>query len=348
MNSQLNYNNTKSSTLTESVPAVQLDQMALVRKGWASKTFLKVVLVGTFLLLVASVAINVYLDIFGLFRSVDNRKLPVYHNERMAKYLLSYRYVPANFNAVVIGTSLSDNLDFATYQTDLAEFKIYNASMMGANISEVSRVAGNLIKGGVKNIIFCVSPYQMKNTGEKEMEMNEKLYYSAIGSKNLYETYGVALIRKSGLMPFKFPKKHINEFGVNNFTERYKVKNVAEHIHNIAEIEKNIPMTIAEEAVAELKELFLLMQKEKINLIVYFHPVPIELYTSKQPEYELFQKMVGEMIPKDAMLINFNSPQYSGFRKNYEHYIDNGHLSDKGQKVIAEILIMKLNTLRSL
>lgn len=84
---------------------------------------------------------NVLIDIFGLFRPVKGRKIRIHHNERISKYLLSFRYIPRNFNTIIIGTSLSDNLDVASYNHSNNRLKIYNSSVMGANIFDVCPVA---------------------------------------------------------------------------------------------------------------------------------------------------------------------------------------------------------------
>jgi hypothetical protein len=63
-------------------------------------------IVGVFIMSFAG--LNYYIDIFGLFRGTGNRK--VYINERTSKYLYSYRYIPENYDAVLI-----DYLSFCEY-----------------------------------------------------------------------------------------------------------------------------------------------------------------------------------------------------------------------------------------
>ena len=48
----------------------------------------------------AIAAVNAAADIYGLYRNPAGRRLPVYGDARVAKYLLSQRYVPENFNAI--------------------------------------------------------------------------------------------------------------------------------------------------------------------------------------------------------------------------------------------------------
>jgi lysophospholipase L1-like esterase len=72
--------------------------------------------------------------------------------------------------------------------------------------------------------------------------------------------------------------------------------------------------------------------------MIYFHPVPQELYESQEAEYERFRLLVTSIAPADARTINFNGSGYDWFRKDYSNYIDNGHLSEKGQSIIMKIL----------
>jgi len=50
------------------------------------------------------ISINIYADIFDLFRPTRGRNLPVYGGN-------ASRYVPENFDVVLPGSSVSENLD---------------------------------------------------------------------------------------------------------------------------------------------------------------------------------------------------------------------------------------------
>lgn len=305
---------------------------------WKASRYLLVVLACVLLGGGITVAVHVSLDIFGLFRASRGRAIKVYHNERISKYLLSYRYIPENFNTVVLGTSLSDNLDVTPYNTDTSGYRIYNASMMGANITEISAIAHQLTRGGIRTVIFCISPYQLKNTGSKEVMLNEKLYWGALGSKNLYETYVVALAQQAKVGSFP----QINAYGVNFFTSRYRVRDVRKQIEWVASAQRNKPIQIDSAAVAEFSALIAHFRKHNVRLIGYFHPIPKTLHDSKAAEHAAFQSMVREIFDDDGSLIDFNSSTYREFTANDMHYIDNGHLSETGQAFVMKALFEKL------
>src|SRR5258708_1315500 len=88
---------------------------------------------GSVVVVAASVvALNVSLDIYGIFRDPHGRQLPVYGDERIAKYLLCDSYVPANFNALLVGSSVTANWKSGLIRT----LRVYNTSVNGGNIVE--------------------------------------------------------------------------------------------------------------------------------------------------------------------------------------------------------------------
>lgn len=311
---------------------------------WSSRRFLLVWTVASLITIGGLASFNCILDIFGLFRSVEGRSLPVYHNERVSKYLLSYRYIPQNFKAIVLGTSLSDNLDVGPFNEQHPNQKIYNASIMGGSITEVSAIANTAMDGGVRSVIFCISPYQLKESGFKETELSKKLYYGAIGSKNLYETYAVALIRKSHLLAHDFPVKHISDYGTNFFTDRYRVKDVPGKIHEVALALKGKKLEIHPDALADLRDLINTFRSREINLLVYFHPVPTEIYKAGEAEHKRFQDIITGLLDGYGTLVDFNSTEYQSFTEDYTNYVDNGHLSEKGQSFITAELLKRFET----
>src|SRR5207248_1636563 len=63
-------------------------------------------------------------DPYGVLRDPTGRRLSVFLFERKARFLMSRRYVPANFDGLLIGPSSSANWDVP----NLAGVRIYNLS----------------------------------------------------------------------------------------------------------------------------------------------------------------------------------------------------------------------------
>jgi hypothetical protein len=311
-----------------------------LNKKLSGLRFISLLAALSILLISITVFINTKIDIYGLFTPVKGRSISILNNERVSKYLLSYHYIPENFNSVIIGTSLSDNLDVSVF--DNGDFKIYNASIMGANISEINPIAKNVIKGGIKNVILCISPYLTKNSGSKEVEFGQKVYLGALGSVDLYQTYAVGLIRHYNLLPRKFPLGQFNNHGVHFYNDFFKLDNVQEKINEEIKLHANEDIVIDSVALTQFKELISLLDENHINSIGYFHPVPSEIYESNRANYERFEETITNIIDGRMRLINFNSLSNRSFTSDYTNYIDHGHLSIKGQQVILDSLYKSL------
>src|SRR5207245_288645 len=143
----------------------------------------------TLLILGAGVAVigfNVAVDPYGLYRPTQGRRLVVYGDARIAKYLLNFRYVPENFSAVLIGSSVSANWDM----TPVEKLKIYNDSLNGGNIIEGKNLLDVAIsRPGVSTVLLLVHPALTFTGDYKTVTLTPKLKRSALGSLSLWEAY---------------------------------------------------------------------------------------------------------------------------------------------------------------
>src|SRR5688572_24466845 len=123
MNPGLNPNQ-KKFTATDSilpvtdlnVPAKESSELgSVLDRKLPAWTFLKFIFFFSLIAATGLAGVNVWIDIYGLFLPVKGREIQVYNNDRISKYLLSYRYIPQNFNVAILGTSLSANLDVTEY-----------------------------------------------------------------------------------------------------------------------------------------------------------------------------------------------------------------------------------------
>src|SRR5262245_23525468 len=97
----------------------------------SARRFVAVVL-GAVLVVGGGVALaNARADICGLFRDTRGRRLPIYGSEHRGKYLLNTRYVPENFEAVLLGSSVTSNWNMA----GLTAYAGYNESTDGGNVT---------------------------------------------------------------------------------------------------------------------------------------------------------------------------------------------------------------------
>ena len=129
-------------------------------------------------LIVPFMAYNLVDDDFGLFRSNSQKRIWI--QEKTSKYLMSFRYIPRNFNGILIGPSYSDG---SVDTRRLTGYHIYNLSMEGGNATELRAATVNAIEHGrLRILIICLGPYLTKNSGMKGDEISPKEYWGSLFS----------------------------------------------------------------------------------------------------------------------------------------------------------------------
>lgn len=283
------------------------------------------------------VGLNICVDIYGIFGFGSPQK-PIYTNERTAKYLMAANYIPQHFDGIVLGPSLSANMQVENF--DVAKF--YNASVMGANITELKLIAENILNTKApKYAIICLDPYMVKDAGKKTSMIDEREFWGALGSTFLIKTYVLALVRELELLPSKFPKDVIQHNGFNDFNKEYNWQNPAEHIARKLATNDPIVYPIDTQAYTDLTELLTALRAANTQVIAYFSPVPAPLMQRHQQAYANFQKAILKPFLPEDIIVNFNAPGYNAFTQNLDNYIDHGHLSAQGQHFI----VSELNTI---
>lgn len=271
------------------------------------------------------VAINWSIDLYGLFRPHEN--ISIYSDERTSKYLLAHKYVPENFDGYILGPSLSANID----PTVIRNQKIYNLSMMGANITEESAVVQKALdKKTPSVVVICLHPYLTLDHGMKTGMINEKEFYGALGSVSLYKSYLLWGIRKFNLAPSKYPKDQFNAYGYNDYGVTLVKMPVEEKIAEQLTRDDAVKTEIDPVAWEEFKALVNQLNEKKVRVITYFHPLPYPIYDKFRAPYDQYKKTLTEFLKGKAEIIDFTNDEE--FTKDLSNYIDHGHLSYKGQE----------------
>ncbi|PAC29201.1 hypothetical protein [Flectobacillus sp. BAB-3569] len=277
--------------------------------------------------------LNYYIDIFGLFRGTLNRK--VYINERTSKFLFSYRYIPDNFNAVLIGPSLSANINPQHFEG----LNVYNASIMSANISELNLLMENILsRGKMKTVLICLDPYLTKDHGRKTSTMIPQEYWGALGSTNLLRTYLFYFIRNYNLIPSRYAPNLHNEVGWDNFGLETPNANARKAITDKVNLRSFENTSIDSVAYHELDHLLKQIRAKNIKIIAYFTPVPYQLYSLGRNEYSIYQRAIGKLFKSSDVLINLNDEKYKTINSDYKTFLDHGHLNPQGQAFVINQL----------
>lgn len=259
------------------------------------------------------------MDVFGIFHDPTGKQLVVQHNERTAKFFLNERYVPANFDALLIGGSSTSN--FRMDDLDFARF--YNESLYGSNTVEEKRLVDEAMRRGhFRYAVVVINPYLLQshqfNEGSGVPPRRE-----ALGSVNLLreELYaGMHRLRHTSptfwpdggeAMP---PTKGFNN-GALEFTFHYD-----------PEALDALRQTLDELRASGTKIIFL-------ETGVY------------EPSYQRYRQQLDAFYAAfplrhaDEPLIDFNLPEYTAFRSDRSRWIDPPHLTD----LSAEEASLELN-----
>lgn len=290
------------------------------------------------------VSFNVYMNEYGLFVNPKGMPIKIWNNERFSKHLLSFNYIPANFEGILIGASVSDNLD----TKKISGFKIYNASINGGNISELKYIAENVILSGkLKFIIICLYPYITKDHELKPSYISQQNYWASLGSKETLYFYLHKLFTTLGLTYDTY-----NDYGYNNYNLIAEKQVVAKaelitksHPKSDSDTKKksndNELIFIDKIAYNELSSILILSRKKGVKVFAFYYPYYIEKYNEKR--FKTYKEKIDKLFDERDVIWNLNNDEHLAFRSDLSNYYDGEHLSWKGTKYVIREISNKLN-----
>ena len=250
------------------------------------------------------------MDVFGLFHDPTGRQLTVNDNVRTSKFLLNERYVPANFDAILIGSSATMNWDL----TKLDFAKVYNESIAGANIGEEKRLVDQALpKAHFKYAICLVSPFLVQshtfNEGNGKPTRRE-----ALGSINVLREELVYILRKLQNKPSPHYSDGSEEL--------------------VAPVRLDPPFSperfdADSIAVETYRELLTELRQRGVKIIFIRAPYYGPVYDRDRKMFESFYAGLPLQLPGEPV-IRFDTAKYAGFRANPANWNSVGHLSDRG------------------
>lgn len=278
----------------------------------------------------AAVSLNMYLDIYGIFRAPQGRHLTIYGDERIAKYLLSEKYVPGNFNALLIGSSVSGNWNTG----QLHNMRVYNESLNGGNIVEEKSVADQaLARHRIHFAIVIVHPFLTSSHGFETVRLTPRENSAALGSESLLDAY-----KEKVRIRFHHGKPRFDEFGTDDFGDAPKKLN--------ATLQKMMapgsPFEVDEIARKSYSDLISELHFQNIPIVFVIPPVSEQLLVSKRAAFDLYSKtMLAETAPQDKV-IDFTSDTYRDFRGDPNNFVDGIHLRPNAAQKVMSLLDQQL------
>ena len=299
----------------------------------AFKRFFIRALLITAAIVAVCVAIFVALDEFGLFRSANGRMIGIYTSERTAKYFLSMRYVPENFDAILVGPSLSDQVD----TQGISAYRMYNLSLLGGNAVELNILVQNVLKRKPpKAVIICLDPFIVRSSGLYDARMTPRIRWTALGSTFMIEYY-VKKIKKQ--LSGKKELFEYTEYGaatINELPKEIVAKLIADGA--AAYRKEQAPFTIDQRALEGLADLVSSARRSGARIYAYYYPHPEPIYEALHDQHASFKQLVAPLFRPEDQFIDFGASRYKAFRENPANYVDAAHISRQGAAFLASEL----------
>ena len=301
----------------------------------SSKRFLALFGAGFLTVAGVVVSLNMYLDVYGLFRPARGRYIGIYGEERVAKYLHSFRYIPENFDGVLLGSSVSDNLDTRNFP----EYRLYNASIDGGNVADLLPIAENVFrKRELKLTIVCIHRYLTNDHALKTDFMSSREYWGALASPQLFTSYVSRLAIRSGIVTGFY-----DDFGTRRLEANIDVKTVHQNVNAaVVDIRRGIARVgdyhIDPLALTQLASMLAIARNRSQLLVVFYPPTPAPILAACAGEIATYNKTINGLLRPDDILIDFNAPQYASIRDDYHNFVDAVHLSNSGaNRVLVDL-----------
>lgn len=277
-----------------------------------------------------AVAVNVTIDLYGLFRGGHGATLKVYGDERNCKYLFSYRYIPENFDGLMLGSSVSDNIPTRS----IAGVRVYNASLNGGDVTEAETLGLNALSHGhFKLVILSLHRYLMRDAGQKTNFMVPLRYWGAFGSTQLYAASLGLLLDRQGIRHSAFDPYGVQSYGGSEANIRTDIESFAEKLRSGNR--EGWLFDIHPQAYADLQDLVRAVHKHGTPLAVFYPPMPSALIDANQQQLSDFTSAIRHAFGAEDLFIDFTAPDYRWFNDDYANFHDGAHMSDDGAKRLA-------------
>jgi hypothetical protein len=280
----------------------------------------------TILIATAAIAgLNMAIDVYGLYRPSRGRRLNILGDDRVAKYLLSMRYVPENFNAMLVGASITANWDVTAIQG----LRVYNGSLDGGNIvEEKALIEAALERPGVSVILLLVNPALTHSHEFQTVELKPSLKLSALGSLSLWNAYRNMLSIRIGRTPQPF-----DYAGTETFLNARGEMNV-----NMKAMWSEREFTVDPVALQAHRDLVAELRVRGVQIVFIVPPVAEHLLETKRAPLERYLDRMRSELGTGDLWIDFLSPEGEAFCKTRANFSDGVHLTPDGaRQVVAQI-----------
>jgi hypothetical protein len=268
-------------------------------------------------LAVAAVAgLNVAVDLFGVHRPSRGRSLVVLGDDRFAKYLLNHRYVPENFDAILLGSSMSANWPVA----GITSMRVFNDSLTGGNAVEVKRlVDAALGRPGIRTAFVVVNPAFTYSHTFETVVMDRRLWLGSLGSIALLEAY-----RDLARLKLGRPYAQFDAAGTERFPDIPKAMNPV----MLAFWQTGDEFVVDPVALTAYREMVEDLRARGVAVIFVVPPCADEIVAPKRASFARYVGRVrAEVARGDDLWLDYTDAAASGFHVESADFVDGVHFT---------------------
>lgn len=285
------------------------------------------------LLAVAIVAIDMSVDIYGLYRDTRGRHLVDYGDDRISKYLLNVHYVPQNFDAILIGPSISANWDTHGIHT----LRTYNESLNGSNFVEQEPLIQNAVASpGLKAALIIVHPSMTADHDFSTVVLTKRERWGALGSLSLFDAYKdwFARYRHRG-------KAFSDDYGTDFFDDPAHLNAIAA---NLMRPGSDFHMDPA--AVHSFRNILDQCRRHYISVVYVIPPTSPRIFEPKRAAFEKYFAFINSERRPGEQMIDLDAPKYAGFKCNASNFSDGVHIARAATPKIVAMLDGEMQRLK--
>jgi hypothetical protein len=275
----------------------------------------------------AVAAINVSIDQYGLYHDDHGKHLIPYGDPRVSKYLLSERYVPENFNALLIGTSVSANWKTGA----IKPLRVYNESLEGGVIVEDRAIAERAIAGGtIKVVLLLIQPYMTTDNNFRTVPLTHDVDATALGSKSLLDAYREEFsVKRSKEQP------EFDEFGAQHFGDLPQQLN--RKLQKMwAPTAK--PFDIDASGMKDYTALVNELHAKNIQIVFVIPPIAEDLFEGRRTGFDEYSRLMLGLKGRQDEVMDFSTDQWRAFRADPGSFKDGIHLTDVGTATVVKTI----------
>jgi hypothetical protein len=278
--------------------------------------------IGSVLAVVGIFAALAYaIDPYGVLRDSRGRKLSVFFSERRAKFLMNKRYVPTNFEGLIVGTSASSNWTIPA----LAGYRIYNESLSGGNAAEEKiLVDQGLASANYKIALFILAP-PMTSDHKLQDGLDAVKASEAVASIHLFvQEAALTLVA----MHRRFPKSETTPDGqvLFNFPQNFNLTPLEPTYFSIDPI-----------ALQQYRSIAQSLQSRGARIVYVIPPLYEPCYQVNRGNYRAYLEAIRPLLPP-APVIDFEDAEFNTLRADPDNFMDCFHVTSKGAANVSTLL----------